>query len=160
MEIAFLTAFLAVGLLGFITNLSTLIYILKSFDINIHVFALIFIDSFMSTSSAGISTVLDIFVLSDVTDSSFLICSLQFLTCYLPNNFGALLTLIIASVRFVLAKKSAKNIIPSNFKVLAFSLAAFFLISLSTITYFSISIWFNLPYAYYVEACSQSEARF
>ncbi len=112
-----------------------MIHILNHFNIITHVFCLIFMDSLFSTWCAGISTVLDLLVLTGIADTSFVVCS-----------FGALLTLIIASVKYILTKKASKNIQPFIINVLVSSLAAFFGISLPIQAYFSVSIWYQIPY--------------
>jgi len=44
--------FIVISAAGIAFNLSTFVYILKNFDITIHVYSLLFIDSLISTSSS------------------------------------------------------------------------------------------------------------
>jgi hypothetical protein len=47
--------FLTIEIAGFIINAATLIYILKNFNIQVHVYTLLFVDSLISTLSALVS---------------------------------------------------------------------------------------------------------
>ena len=98
------------GLLGFLSNGSTLIYILRNFNISIHVFALLFIDTLISVASDLLSLILDVLVRAEVLQQGFTYCNMSFLALYLPMYYGTVLTFLVAVTRYILTKKSARNI--------------------------------------------------
>ena len=151
--------YLLIGLIGWMANGVTLCYILKTFEVRIHVFALICIDSAFSTLCAATSTVSDVLVLAEVLIPDYNSCSIAFLVSYLPCCFGALTTLLISSTRFILAKKSARNIHVSNTRVLSTAITVLILISVTLSGYFAYRAINNLPFAFYVEACYREEMR-
>ena len=106
--------FLGLGVLGFICNGATLFYILKSFDISTHVFALLFIDASLSTIFPAVTLMAEFLVITNLVETNLVYCNISFAAVYFPSFAGAVLTLIIAFVRYFLARKSAKNIQPSN----------------------------------------------
>ena len=154
MNLPYQLVYLALSMTGLLTNFSTMIYLFKTFDISTHVFALIFLDALICIFSSGISIGLNIFLLTGNTDTNYLNCSIFFLTSYLPSNCGALLTLLIVSVRYLLAKKAAQNIQMSKKKILFCSLLIFALLSISTISYFVVAIVEGKPVSLFVEACT------
>ena len=101
---------IVLGVLGFISNGSTLLYILQNFNIFIHVFALLFIDTLFSTACALLSLILDVLVRAEVLKHSFTYCTMSFLALYLPAFYGPVLTFLVAVTRYILTKKSARNI--------------------------------------------------
>ena len=101
---------IVLGVLGFISNGSTLLYILQNFNIFIHVFSLLFIDTLFSTSCALLSLILDVLVRTEVLQQSFTYCTMSFLALYLPAFYGPVLTFLVAVTRYILTKKSARNI--------------------------------------------------
>ena len=95
---------------GCLTNFLTLLYILKRFDIRVHVFTLIFIDVIISLVSSLISVTLDAFVMGDLITVSPIYCHISFLTIWLPIFYGDILTFKVAFVRYYLTIKAARNI--------------------------------------------------
>ena len=110
----YLLIFFGLGVVGFLSNAATLLYIVKSFDITTHVFALLFIDATLSTIFPALSALTDFLVVTNLVQTGLVYCNFSFAFVYLPNFAGSVLTLIIASVRYYLALKSAKNIQPPN----------------------------------------------
>ena len=106
------------GVLGVMSNGSTLLYILRNFNISIHVFALLFIDTLFSTACALLSMILDILVRAEVLQQSFTYCTMSFLALYLPAYYGSVLTFLVAITRYILTIKSAKNIQVKNFETI------------------------------------------
>jgi len=141
-------------MLGLMTNFSTLIYLLKTFAISTHVFALIFLDALICVLGSGTSIGLTILLLNGISNTSYTNCSVFFLTSYLPSNCGALLTLLIVCIRYILTKKAALNIKPSKEKVLFWSLLAFVIVSTSTAIYFVFRIVEGEPISLFVDACT------
>ena len=146
--------FLISSILSLVSNGLTLVYILKSFDISLHVFALLFIDATLSTIFSGFLVVFDFLVVSNISNRGFVYCSASFILLYLPAHSGAILTFLISLVRYILARKSAKNIQPPNGKVLKWSVGAFsFLFSFISV-YIFVNEIMDVPYAIMVEACN------
>ena len=106
------------GVLGVMSNGSTLLYILRNFNISIHVFALLFIDTLFSTACALLSMILDNLVRAEVLQQSFTYCTMSFLALYLPAYYGSVLTFLVAITRYILTIKSAKNIQVKNFETI------------------------------------------
>lgn len=102
--------FIVITAAGIAFNLSTFVYILKNFDITLHVYSLLFIDSLISTSSSFASFSLETLIGTGYMDRSYHYCTLSFLSLYWPTYYGGILTLLVACIRYTLAKKSAKNI--------------------------------------------------
>ena len=84
-------------------------------------------------------------------------CLMLFLASYLPCSYGALLYLLISCVRYFLAKKSAKNIKPSNNKVLTFTLLIFLFFAILQATYFVSKSMLDIPFSFFTEACAYPE---
>ena len=84
--------FLALGSLGFFSNSATVIYIARSFNIQIHVYSLLFIDSLISTACALTSLIIDLLLVFDILSKSFVYCVISHLSMYIPFCFGAILT--------------------------------------------------------------------
>ena len=150
MNFTFLSSYLALDILGCFSNFSTLIYIFKSFDIGTHVFTLIFLDSLISTLCSAISTVSDILFFAGHFNPT---CQIAFLATYLPGSYGAVLTFLISNIRFYLANKAAKNIHPSNKKVLSYALGLFALIAAFFLAYFVIFLIMDIPLSLFSEIC-------
>ena len=150
MNFTFLATYLVLDLLGFFSNLLTVIYIFKSFEIKTHVFALIFLDSVISFLCSGISIILDLLLFSGYFHPA---CRITFFTIYLPGCYGAVLTFLITSVRLYLAKKSAKNMHPSNKKVLSCALSLFTLIAGFYTGFFVICTIMDVPYSLFADSC-------
>ena len=80
--------YFALSLGAFCSNGLTLIYILRSFDISVHVFALLFVDAFLSTFFSAISTFFDGLVLSNFLEEGNGYCFASFVAVYLPSYAG------------------------------------------------------------------------
>ena len=150
MNFTFLASYLALDIIGFFSNFSTLIYILKSFKIGTHVFTLIFLDSLISTLCTGISILFDLLFFAGHFNPT---CQIAFLTIYLPGSYGAVLTFLISSIRFYLANKAAKNIHPSNKRVLSYTLIMFALVVTFYPSYFAICLMMDVSYSLFSESC-------
>ena len=99
---------------GLIFNASTLAYILSNFNVRVHVYTLLFIDALISTFSSSLLFSLDIFIAAGFLQQSFHYCNISFLALFLPTYCGGVLTFLVACIRFILAKKSARNIQVTN----------------------------------------------
>jgi hypothetical protein len=64
MEFGFFPIFLGIDSFGLLLNGLTLIYILKSFDIKVHVFTLVFMDALFAVISFALSSVLDLLIIT------------------------------------------------------------------------------------------------
>jgi len=153
MLFTFLVSYLVLDILGCFSNLSTLIYIFKSFEIKTHVFALIFIDSLICSLSSGISIIVDLFLFAGHLQPA---CVVAFFTIYLPGCYGAVLTFLITTVRFYLAKKAAQNIHPSNKKVMSYAFTFFTLIATCYLSFFIICTLKDVPYSLFADSCINS----
>ena len=85
-------------------------------------------------------------------------CNIVFVSFYYPTYFGVFLTMLIAAVRYFLAKKVFKNNRPSNFKVTCWSLSIFGLIVVVYVIHVSVNIVLDIPIGRIAEGCAQ-EAR-
>ena len=154
MKQSFLSAYVLVDYCACITNLTTFIYIFKTFNIKYHVFTLVFLDSLISSVCSILSALLDTLFWADVIRTSYLLCHLTFVSSYLPYCLGALLTLLVASVRYILAKKAAKNIKPSNEKVSAIAIGIFVSILTAILGTILIHALLNMQIATFIDICS------
>jgi hypothetical protein len=148
----FFITFLILDLIGLVLNAATMVYIQSTFDIKKHVFLLIFIDASISTISAGVSSVTDAILISGYRN--YPACFIMAITTYQPCSYGALLTLLIAFIRYDLAKKAAKNIISSNKKILCLPLITFIAFASSTFCYFLLCLLTEIPFAYVFDECT------
>ena len=151
---SYLIAYVIIGIFSCLMNLVTLNFVFKSFNIKTHVFALLFLDSLNCSICAIISTITDAILLSGKLGQNYALCSVSFFVSYLPNSFGSVLTLLIALTRYTLTLKSAKNIRPSNAKVTALGLGIFATAVVTIISFFVYHFKFDIPTAYYIEACA------
>ena len=145
--------FIILGSFGVLSNLATLVYILMNFQIRTHVYSLLFIDSLISSIGAILLTSLDILVQSGLLNISYAYCSVTFFSMFLPVFYGGFLTFMVALIRYVLAMKSAKNIQVQNSAVSKRSLSSFSVLVLLTLCYSAYNIWFDIPFAVFVESC-------
>ena len=143
-----------INFVGFLANVSTVIYILKNFDITVHVFALLFIDSLISTSCSFMATVIRGFVISNIFNWGFSNCTVLFLSTFLPTHFGGILTCLVAAIRLILTKKSAQNIQVSNSKVFILSFSTFLLFVALYGAYYAFNLMLDIPFVIVVEVCS------
>ena len=94
---------------GAASNLSTLVYILRNFDIKVHVYTLIFIDALFCSASALASFLLDVMMVTELIAVDRAFCTISLLSLLLPVLYGSILTFMVALVRYVLSVKAAKN---------------------------------------------------
>jgi hypothetical protein len=153
-------AFLILDLIGLVLNASTMVYIQTTFDIKKHVFLLIFIDASVSTICAGVSSIIDAVLFSGY--KNYPTCFIMVITNYLPCSYGALLTLLIAFIRYDLAKKAAKNIINSNREILGRPLLIFIAFASAQLSYFLLCLLMDIPFSYFFDECTspQRETRY
>ena len=144
---------------GLILNLGTLLYILTSFNIKIHVYTLLFIDSLICTTFSVVLVILDVFLIHEILSNSFWYCNVWFFTLFLPTYCGGILTFLVAIIRYILALKAAQNIQLPNKTVSCWSLSFFFFWILVIILFISINIWMDIPIAMIIEACASSPVR-
>jgi hypothetical protein len=149
---------LALDLSGLATNAFALIHVRRSFDISTHVFTLIFIDALVSTACCVLSSVVDVVSLSVNVDHTVAFCTFEFLASMLSSHLGASLTLLVASIRYVLTLKAAKNRQPSNFKVSLISITVFIVVAVSFLSYVIINAILDRPFSFLVETCTNSES--
>jgi len=153
LDSVFFVVYFCLDVVGLLSNVTALLYIFQSFNIKTHVFTLIFLDALISTACVIISSITDLLLITNIVLFQNFVCTILFLVSFLPCIYGALLTLIIAIVRLELAKKSAKNIHPSNKRVLCISLGVFTLIAIAILVYFLIHSMLNIPFALFADAC-------
>ena len=157
MKTSFLVIFLALDICAGFTNSATLFYITKTFNVKTHVFTLIFLDSLNSSVCSVFSTLINSLLLAGQIPANIQVCLLAFLTGYLPNCFGAILTVLISIVRYSLAKLSARNIQPSNKKVSAIALGVFTALAALTLFICLTHAVFDLPLAISIEVCANRD---
>ena len=143
-----------VNCLSCFTNASTMIYILKTFDVRIHVFALLFIDSIISTSCSLMATTIRILASTNILNWGFHNCSALFFSIFLPTYYGGILTFLVAAIRFILAKQSAQNIQVSNSKVFLISFSTFLFFATLTGSFVAYFVIQDIPFVIIVEFCS------
>jgi len=85
-------------------------------------------------------------------------CNVVFASFYYPTYFGVFLTMLIAAVRYFLAKKVFKNDRPSNFKVTCWSLSIFGLIVVVNVIHVTVNFVLDIPIGRIAEGCAR-EAR-
>jgi hypothetical protein len=149
--------FLPIGIVGSFTNTFTIIYLLRNYNIAVHVYTLIFIDSLISTTCSFTMLFYDSLVFSQILTMNFWYCTISQLTIFLPMYWGSILTCMVAIIRYVLAQKAAKNIQVSNFKVSLLAIAGFCLVIAVTFSFFAFNICSDIPYTFYVESCMIAE---
>ena len=154
MKSTILSIFVFIDVCSCFTNLTTLTYICKNFNIKTHVFILIFLDSLNSSLFSIISTVFDTLFLTNLVQPNTLLCLFAFLSSYLPNCFGSILTLLISLTRYILARNSAKNIQPSNKKVSTIAIAVFSTTAAVIVAICVTYALFDIPLVAYVEICA------
>ena len=140
---------------GLITNSGTLFYIFKSFDIKVHVYTLLFVDTLIST--IGNFIVLNLYILKQtpLVDVNTGFCSALFFALFLPTLYGAILICLVAVVRLTLAMRAAKNIQIPNRTVSAWTLSAFGFFVLLSGSYIVVHIALDEPIIPPVEVCAK-----
>jgi len=150
---------LSLHVTGLLFNFATFIYIVTNFNIKVHVYTLLFIDSLICmTSSLGL-IILDTFFIYGIWNNSFWYCNTWFFTLLLPTYCGGILTFLVAAIRYILALKASKNIQPSNKTVSCWSLSFFFFGIFVITSFICINIWMDIPIAMMIEICASSQER-
>ena len=80
-------------------------------------------------------------------------CNVIFVSMFYSTYFGVFLTMLIAIVRYFLAKKVFKNDRPSNFKVTCFALSFFGLVVVVNLLHVTINISLDIPIGRIAENC-------
>jgi hypothetical protein len=142
------------GTFGFVSNSFTSVYISRNFDITKHVFTLLFIDALFSTCSCIISVLTDLLFKTELLKNEYAYCVIQFFVVYYSSNFGALLTMLIAIVRYYLTIQSSKNIIPSNYSVSVWTLLSLSFVVIFNVICMAINIRLDVPIAILTEGCA------
>ena len=101
----------------------------------------------------GVLSILDTLIVAQVLEENFFYCFVSFFSFYIQSYSGALLTLIIATVRIVLTKKSARNVLISNKTILKRSMAAYISLMLAFLAYVTLNTINDVPFALYIEVC-------
>ena len=68
-------------------------------------------------SCCALSILLNTLTLASVVGLNAFTCNLQFALAYIPSYFGSSLTLMVASIRYLLSNKAAKNLHPSKKRI-------------------------------------------
>jgi hypothetical protein len=139
---------------GCLTNTSTLYYILKNFDVTVHVFTLVFVDSIISTSCSFVAAIIYSLGMTNIISLDLTNCSVIFFSTFLPLYLGGILTFLVAAIRFILTKKSAQNIQIQNSKVLLLSFATFLACVVLLVAFFVYSLALDIPFIFIVEVCT------
>lgn len=108
MDPKFLVYFLVTESVGLCLNVLTLVHVVKRFEFRVHVFAMIFVDSVVTTICCASSVILDALKLMSVVERTRTYCTLVHLSAYLPFSCGAISTFLVALARYILTKKSAR----------------------------------------------------
>ena len=95
MKKEFLIANEFLAIVACLSNLTTLQFVVKNFNLKTHVFTLLFLDSLSSTVCSIASAIFETIFFTKILEPNFIICSWSFLVAYIPNCFGAILTLLI-----------------------------------------------------------------
>ena len=149
---------LVLDLISTVTNLTALVHVVKTFDLKIHFFALIFIDALIcSVCSIFSAVVTSVSLIIDIDRAKVFFCTAGFLGHFLPAFVGACQTFLVASIRYLIAIKSAKNQQPSNGQIKVAALIFLGVLSLGIVSYIIIFAVQDLPYAFTVEECLRSE---
>jgi hypothetical protein len=147
----------ALDISGCLTNGLALLHIYRSFNLKIHAFSLLFIDSIISTASSLFLTLLHILYLTNQVEHSEVFCTLEFLGFFLPFYLGACTTFLVASIRLLLTIQSAQNKHPSNVKVSVTAFVAFGTAAAVFLLYIGISSATNAPFSFTVETCTRTK---
>jgi hypothetical protein len=89
-------------------NLPTLIYILKSFDVRVHVFTMILIDAAIANSCCALLIVLDVLLLVKTFQKNLTYCALAQAAVFMPYSCGGCSAFLVATARYVMTKKSIR----------------------------------------------------
>lgn len=82
-------------------------------------------------------------------------CSISTMSFYLPQNYGVILMLEVAVIRYYLAIKAAQCQYPSNLNVLMVSVLSFFFYAAAMIGYMTFLAYKDIPYSFLIEYCSR-----
>ena len=157
MKKEFLIANEVLAILACLFNLTTLQFVVKNFNLKTHVFTLLFLDSLNSTVCSIASVIFETILLTNILKPNFIICSWAFLVAYIPNCFGAILTLLIALTRYLLAIKAAKNIHPNNKRVTLTAIGVFAVAAGFFIAFFLVTFHLDISTVYFTDVCAYPE---
>ena len=157
MKKGFLIAFEVLAILACLSNLTTLQFVVKNFNLKTHVFTLLFLDSLSSTVCSIASVIFETIFLTKIIESNFIICSWAFLVAYIPICFGAILTLLIALTRYLLAIKASKNIHPNNKRVTLTAIGIFGVAAGFIVGFFLVTFHLDISTVYYTDVCAYPE---
>ena len=146
--------FIGLGTFGFVSNSFTSIYISRNFDITKHVFTLLFIDALFSTLCSIISVIIDVLLKTELLRNEYAYCVTEFFVIYYSSSFGALLTMLIAIVRYYLTIQSSKNIIPPNYLVSLWTLMSLSCVVIVNVICMAMNLWLDIPIAILTEGCA------
>ena len=153
MDLDFFSFFVVAGSLGVVFNVVTLVGIVRNFNIRVHVFLLLFLDSFISALGCLVSAVLHALALAGVYAPGHSYCLVALLTILVPPYCGSAICLLISCTRLFLSVKAAKNERPSKTRV-TFCILAVFVVAVATnLTYIAVNELLDVPYAIHIEAC-------
>lgn len=138
-----------------ITNLVTLVYTFKSFDIKTHVYTLLFIDALISTISNFALFPIQFLRLSPYLEMDPGFCSALFFFLFLPTLYGSILMCLVAIVRLILVTKAAQNIQFPNWTVSAWTLTSFWGFVLLSGSYIITNLMMDQPLSVTVEVCAK-----
>jgi hypothetical protein len=142
---------------GLLSNFIALVHIYRSFNLKIHIFALLFVDSIISTACSIFLAFLHILSMTTQVEQSKTFCTFEFLGFYLPSYLGACLTFLVASIRYLLAIQSAQNKHPSNVKVWIAAFAVFGTLTLMCLLYIGINTVADTPFSFMIETCANTK---
>ena len=152
--------FVGAAIFGFMSNSLTSIYIFQTFNIRVHVFALLFVDAFFSAICCAVSSTIDLLVMFDFMKLEYIYCNISYVAIYYSSCFGAFLTFLIASIRYYLSIHSMHIVQPG--KVSKFTFSFFSFVVLSNVVFVAVNAGLDIPYALLVEGCTYRirEARY
>ena len=154
MKKEFLIAGEVTAICGCLFHLKTFHFVVKNFNLKTHVFTLLFLDSLSSTVCSIASVIFEAIFLTKIIEPNFIICSWAFLVAYIPICFGAILTLLIALTRYLLAIKAAKNIHPNNKRVTLTAIGVFAVDAGFIIAFFLVMFHLEISTMYYTNVCA------
>ena len=84
-------------------------------------------------------------------------CSISTHSFYLPQNYGTVLMLEVAVIRYYLAIKAAHCEYPSNLKVQIVSVSIFCCYAATIFGYIAFLTYKDIPYSFLIEFCSRQK---
>ena len=121
-------------------------------------FSLLFIDSVISKVCCVLASLLDVLTLTKQVGNSKLFCNFQFLSAFLPCYLGACLTILVASIRYLLATKSKQNQKISDTRVSIIAFVVFGCLAALFLIYLAVNTILNTPFSFIVETCANNKS--